>query len=153
MNSIKRGPQFPHRDFAEALQARIRSDPDGEAPAAAERGTVELLRAHMAALEAALAKAEELGKHREHEIELVTSRVADLQAHIATLEAALANADVAGKHWQREAESGAKRVNDLVAELFKVTRTCLQLRELFTRTDRNQRWNAVLWWLSKSVVE
>jgi hypothetical protein len=32
-------------------------------------------------------------------------------------------------------------------------RTCLQLRELFTRTDRNQRWNAVLWWLSKSVVE
>jgi len=126
MNSIKGVPRFPS-DIAEALQARLSSDPEGKASATTDSGTVELLRAHIATLEMALAKAEEIGKHREHEVESVTSRVADLQAHIATLEAALVNADIAGKHWQREAELGARRVNDLVAELFKVTSELVEM--------------------------
>jgi chromosome segregation ATPase len=105
----------------------VLADDGAEVPVANERGTVELLQAHIATLEAALAKAEEIGKHREHEVELVTSRVADLQAHIATLETALANADMAGTHWQREAELGANRVNDLVAELFKVTSELVEM--------------------------
>ena len=58
MNSLQRVPQLPS-DFAEVLQARLRSDAQAEAPAAMERGTVELLRAHIATLEMDLAKAEE----------------------------------------------------------------------------------------------
>jgi chromosome segregation ATPase len=126
MISSQRVARLP-ADLAEALQARLRSDCEAEAPVPGEHHTIELLQAHIATLEAALAKAEEIGKQREHEVELVTSRVADLQAHIATLETALTKADMAGQHWQCEAELGANRVNDLVAELFKVTSELVEM--------------------------
>ena len=154
MNSLQRVPQLPS-DFAEVLQARLRSDAQAEAPAATERGTVELLRAHIATLEMALMKAEEIGKHREHELELVTSRVADLQAHIATLETALAHTETVTKHWQSEAQSGDKRVNDLVAELFKVTSELVEMSKRMAqqtaltdklRTDLEEYRSRSWWW-------
>jgi chromosome segregation ATPase len=144
MNSIP-------KDLAEAIRLRSNCEAEGD--------TIELLQAHIATLEAALANAEEIGKHREREIELVTSRVADLQAHIATQEIALANADIAGKHWQRETESGAKRVNDLIAELFKLTSELVEMsKRLAQQTALTEKLKADLeehrsrsWWWNHGV--
>jgi chromosome segregation ATPase len=124
MTGSQRVPGFP-ADLAEAIQARLRSDCEAEAPG--EHHAIELLQAHIATLEATLAKAEEIGKQRKHEVEIATSRAADLQGHISTLETALTKADMAGKRWQREAELSAKRANDLVAELFKVTSELVEM--------------------------
>jgi chromosome segregation ATPase len=163
MTSSQRVPRFP-ADLAEVLQARLRSDCEAEAPVAGEQGgaedaTVELLQAHIATLEAALAKAEEIGKQREHEVELGTSRVADLQAHIATLETALTKADMASKHWQHEAELGAKQVNDLVAELFKVTSELVEMsKRMAQQTALTDKLKAELdehrarsWWWKHGI--
>jgi chromosome segregation ATPase len=155
------GPQRPGfpADLAEVLQARLRSDYETEAAVAGDDHTVELLQAHIVTLEAALAKAVEIGKQREHEGEIATSRVADLQAHIATLETGLTKADMAGKHWQCEAELSAKRINDLVAELFKVTSELVEMsKRMAQQTALKDKLKAELdehrarsWWWKHGI--
>jgi len=152
MNSIQ-------RDLAEALRARLRSDCESEDPVVSEHDTAELLRAHIATLEAALAKTEEIGKHRERALELANSRVSDLQTHIATLETALVKAEAASKIWQSEAQSGNKRVNDLVAELFNLTSELVEMsKRLAQQTALREKLRADLeehrsrsWWWKHGV--
>jgi chromosome segregation ATPase len=118
-----------------------------------------VLQAHIATLEAALAKAEEIGKHRGRALEIATSRAMDLQAHIATLETALAKADNASEHWRNEAQSHAKRVNDLVAELFNLTSELVEVsKRVAQQTALTEKLKADLdehrsrsWWWNYGV--
>src|SRR6266851_4068747 len=86
-------------------------------PTADELRRVEALEAHIATLEAAVAKAEALGKQQHQEVETAAKRVGVLEAHIATLEAAVAKAEALGKQQHQEVETAAKRVAAIEAEI------------------------------------
>ena len=128
---------LPYPDFAEALQARIRADLKAEevghplrsCPDPAERRTVGILEAKIAALEDALAKAEALGEQRRQEAETAKEkkRVTALEAQIAELEEAVAKAEAQGEQWRREARTTAKRADDLVAELVELTSELVEM--------------------------
>jgi len=130
---------LPYPDFAEALQARIRADLKAEevghplrsCPDPAERRTVGMLEAKIAALEDALAKAEALGEQRRQEAETAKEtakkRVTALEAQIAELEEAVAKAEAQGEQWRREARTTAKRADDLVAELVELTSELVEM--------------------------
>ena len=116
-------------DFAEALQARICADLEAEKIAhtprkrreADERGRVEILEVHIAALEERVTTAEVLGEQRRHEAETAAKKIAALEAHIATLQEAIAKAESLGEQRRQEAQTAAQRTDHLVAELIEIT--------------------------------
>jgi chromosome segregation ATPase len=151
----KRIARLAYPDLAEALQARLQSNLEPEAIAVDERARIQLLEAHIATLEATLAKAEALGEQRRQEAETATNRAMDLEAHIATLEVALANAESLCEQRQQEVTIAAKRVDELVGELFKASNELVDMSKLISQQTaltnrvraefddyRSQSW----WW-------
>jgi chromosome segregation ATPase len=131
----KRTAGLAYPDLAEVLQARLQSDLEPEAIAVDERARTQLLEAHIATLEATLARAEAQGEQRRQKAEIAINRAMDLEAHIATLEKALANAERLRELRQQEVTIAAKRIEQFVGELSKMTNELVDMSKLILQTD------------------
>jgi chromosome segregation ATPase len=123
-----------NRPLTEALQARIQPRerrvtglPEVHIVRLEEAVAKVAREAHMASLEAAVARAEALREQQHQEAEAAAERIAALEGHVATLRGTIAKAEALAEQRRQEVAAATKRADHLVAELFEVTSELVEM--------------------------